>query len=285
MARRLLKFCRRSKNRWLPLLLSVILAVSINIGYRLPSYGNPWLDILLQGIQILQISQLSDAQEVQLGEEINQNLLTGNDLRLNRNPQLNRYLNKIGQRIAKTSDRSNIPYTFQIIEDDSVNAFATMGGFVYINTGLMVKAENEAELASVVAHEVGHIVARHSIKGIQRMAIAQGLMRATGLDQSDAIKLGVEVGFNLPRSRENELEADQLGLTNLTRSGYAPIAMVTFMETLLQYSGGTNLAILSTHPDTEKRIIQLRQQLNQATAYRGDGLNHKEYQSQIRSLF
>ena len=285
MARRLLKIFRRSKNRWLPLLLSVILAVSINIGYRLPSYGNPWLDILLQGIQILQISQLSDAQEVQLGEEINQNLLNQNEIRLNRNPQLNRYLNKIGQRIAKTSDRSNIPYTFQIINDDSVNAFATMGGFVYINTGLMVKAENEAELASVVAHEVGHIVARHGIKGIQRMAIAQGLMRATGLDQSDAIKLGVEVGFNLPRSRENELEADQLGLTNLTSAGYAPIAMVTFMETLLKYSGSTNLAILSTHPDTEQRIIQLRQQLNPATANTGDGLNSKEYQSQIRSLF
>ena len=189
MARRLLQFFRRSQNRWLCVLLSVILA--INIGYRLPSYANPWLDILLQGIQILQISQLSDAQEVQLGEEINQNLLTGNDLRLNRNHQLNRYLNKIGQRIAKTSDRPDIPYTFQIIDDDSVNAFATMGGFVYINTGLMVKAENEAELASVVAHEVGHIVARHSIKAIQRQAIAQGLMKATGLDQSDAIRLGV----------------------------------------------------------------------------------------------
>lgn len=281
----MLKFWERGKNRWLSVLLSVTFFVMVTVGYRTPSYSNPWLDILIQGIQILQISQLSDSQEVELGKEINQQLLTQNNLRVNRNPQLNRYLNSIGQRIARNSDRPSLPYTFQIIDDDAVNAFATMGGFVYINTGLMVKASNEAELASVVAHEVGHIVGRHALKAIQRRAIAQGLMRATGLEESDAIRLGIEVGFNLPRSRENELEADQFGLNNLQQARYAPIAMVTFMETLLKYSRGSNLAILSTHPATQDRIVLLREQLNPNTANRGDGLNPREYQRQIRSLF
>lgn len=279
----MLKFWERGKNRWLSLLVSVIFWVTI-VGYRTPSYSNSWLDILIQGIQILQISQLSDSQEVQLGKEIDQQLLAQNNLSINRNPQLNRYLDSIGQRIARNSERPKLPYTFQVVEDDSVNAFATMGGFVYINTGLMVKAANEAELASVVAHEVGHIVARHAIKGIQRRAIALGLMRAAGLEESDAIRLGIEVGFNLPHSRENELEADQLGLNNLQRAGYAPIAMVNFMETLLEYSSSTNLAILSTHPATQDRIVLLREELNPNTANRGNGLNPREHQRQIRSL-
>ncbi|ELR97667.1 M48 family metallopeptidase [Gloeocapsa sp. PCC 73106] len=265
-------------------LIAIIVTLIITLSYQLPSYGNRWFEILIQGVQILQITQLSDADEVKLGEKINQQLLESGEVKLNRDREINGYLDKMGQRLAQSSDRPNIPYTFLVVNDDSVNAFATMGGFVYIHTGLMVKADNEAELASVVAHEIGHIVGRHALKQMRQQAIAQGVMTATGLDENEAIQIGVEVGLRLPRSREAEKEADQLGLANLKSAGYAPIAMITFMEKLLKLSESGTLTILSTHPATSERIVKLREAIDPVTANQGDGLNSKEYRRQIQSL-
>lgn len=265
-------------------LISITIALSITVSYQLPSYGNRWFEILRQGMQVIQITQISDADEVKIGEQINQSLLETGEIELNSNPQLNLYLNRIGQRLAQSSDRANIPYTFQVVNSDQINAFATMGGYVYINTGLMATAANEAELASVVAHEIGHIVGRHSLKRMRQQAIAEGLLTATGLEERQVVQLGIEVGFHLPRSREQELEADQLGLVNLKNAGYAPIAMISFMEKLLESDSSNIPSILSTHPDTKIRVVELQQSIDLSTAQQGDGLNPREHQRQIRSL-
>jgi len=156
-----------------------------------------------------------------------------------------------------------------------------MGGFVYINTGLIATADNESELASVVAHEIGHIASRHAVEQMRQRAIAQGLLSAAGLDESNAVQIGVELAVSRPNSRQDELEADERGLRMLRQAGYAPIGMVTFMEKL-QRQGGAPPSFLSTHPATGERIQALKAQMNNPT--QGDGLNPQLYQQRTQAL-
>ena len=263
-------------------LLSVFTTVTLVVATPQVSQAIPFFELLLRGIQIIQLSNISDNQEVQLGKQINQQLVS-QEIKLYRNEEINRYVEQIGQQLAKVSERTEIPYTFQVVENQSVNAFATMGGFVYVNTGLLQEADNEAELAGVMAHEIAHIVARHSINQMREMAIANGVAAVAGLDRNIAIQLGVELALRRPNSRQDELEADQLGLENLKQAGYAPYGMVSFMETLLK-AGGSVPAFLSTHPGTAERIKALEEAIDPKTAYVGDGLDEIAYKNQIRDL-
>jgi predicted Zn-dependent protease len=273
----------RFRKNCLYALLSVFLALSICLTNTVPSYGVSWLELILKGAQIIQLSSISDKQEAELGKEINQELINSGQARISRNQEITRYINQIGQRLARNSERSQINYTFQVVEDKSINAFATMGGYVYINTGLITTAENEAELASVIGHEIGHIVGRHAIKQMRERAIASGVLSAAGLDRSAAVQIGVELAVSRPNSREDELEADEFGLKNLKKAGYAPIGMVTFMEKLLK-QGGSTPTFLSTHPATSDRIKALEQKIDSQTAKSGDGLNQQAYKNRTSSL-
>ncbi|MEO1467244.1 MAG: M48 family metallopeptidase, partial [Cyanobacteria bacterium J06633_1] len=183
----------------------------------------------------------------------------------------------------KTSQRPNIPYTFQVVNDNSINAFATMGGYVYINKGLIAAADNEAELASVIGHEIGHIAGRHGIEQMRDRALAQGLLSAAGLDRSSAVQIGVELAVSRPNGRADELEADRFGLVNMTRANYAPAGILGFMQKLLQ-RGGSTPSFLSTHPATSERITNLKQQIDPVNANRGDGLDSRAYRRRISSL-
>jgi len=273
---------RRYRRLLLYPLMSLFMAVSLVVATPQVSQGIPLFELLLRGIQIIQLSNISDNQEVQLGKQINQQLVR-REIRLYRNDQINRYVRQIGERLAEVSERPEIPYTFQVVNNDSVNAFATMGGYVYLNTGLLKEADNEAELASVVAHEIAHIVARHSINQMREAAIANGVTAVAGLDRNVAIQLGVELALRRPKSRKHEFEADILGLENLTRAGYAPYGMVSFMKKLLK-AGGSVPAFLSTHPGTPQRIDALEKAIDPATAYVGDGLDELDYKNNIRPL-
>ena len=226
---------------------------------------------------------MSDTQEIQLGKQINQELVKEGRIKVSNNARINRYLNRIGQRLAQKSARSNITYTFQVVNDKSINAFATMGGFVYIHTGLMTEADNEAELASVVAHEIGHVSGRHAIEQMRQQALTRGLLSAAGLDEQAAVQIGVQLALNLPNSREDEFEADQLGLANLKRAGYAPSGMVSFMKKLGK-KGGSVPTFLSTHPATSDRVAALERAIDPQTANAGDGLNNQAYKNKIRPL-
>ncbi|MDJ0576038.1 MAG: M48 family metallopeptidase [Xenococcaceae cyanobacterium MO_234.B1] len=248
-----------------------------------PTRAIPWIELFIRGAQIYQLSSISDKQEVELGGEINQELIKSGQAKIYRNKEITRYVNQIGQRLAKTSARPDIPYTFQVVDDKNVNAFATMGGYVYVNTGLMLKAENEAELASVIGHEIGHIAGRHAIEQMRQRAISQGVLSAAGLERSQAVQIGVELAVNRRNSREDELEADGFGLDNLQKAGYAPSAMVSFMKKLLQ-QGNSIPTFLSTHPATSERIRLLQQNIDSKTANVGNGLNSKVYRNRIRSI-
>ena len=158
-----------------------------------------------------------------------------------------------------------------------------MGGYVYLNKGLIAAADNEAELASVIGHEIGHIAGRHGIEQMRDRALAQGLLSAAGLDRSDAIQIGVELAVSRPNSRSDELEADRFGLENMVEANYAPAGILGFMQKLLR-KGGSAPSFLSTHPATSERIRILQQQIDPQTANVGNGLDRQAYQSRIRSL-
>lgn len=273
---------RRYRRRFLYPLLSLVLTLSLVVGTSQVARAIPWLDLIFQGVQVIQLSNISDRQEVQIGQQINRQLVS-EEIRLYRNPEITRYIEEIGQRLEQQSKRPDIPYTFQVVDDKSINAFATMGGFVYINRGLIASADNEAQLASVMAHEIGHIAARHAIQQMRQTAIARGLATAAGLNSNTLVNIGVELALQRPNSRKDEFQADQLGLEDLKQTGYAPSAMVAFMEKLLK-KGDSVPTFLSTHPATSDRITALQQAIAPAQADRGDGLNSNVYKNRIRAL-
>lgn len=271
------------RRRWLYGLFSVVIAISIGLTNVQAARAVSWFELLIRGTQILQLATMSNQQEVQLGQQINQQLIKSGQAKLYRDRDINKYINDIGQLLAQNSDRPELPYTFQVVDDKSINAFATMGGFVYVNTGLILKADNESELASVIGHEIGHIVGRHAIKQMRETAIAQGVLSSAGLDTSQAVQIGVELALTRRNSRQDELEADRFGLENLKKAGYAPVGMLGFMQKLLE-AGGSTPSFLSTHPATSERIKRLEKEIDATTRNNGKGLDPQDYQRKIRQL-
>lgn len=290
MMKNLLLTLWRRQRRWLYATLALVTALSLWAGTPQSAQAISWLELIFRGAQILQLSNISDRQEVAIGSQIDQQItrqLARNRTPVIHDPAIDSYINQLGQRLAQSSTRPNVPYTFQVVDNRDVNAFATMGGFVYVNLGLMLLAENEAELASVVAHEIGHIAGRHAIEQMRDRAIRSGILSAAGLDASQAVQIGVQLALELPNSREAEFEADRLGLGNLRQAGYAPTAMVTFMQKLQQQSGNRFVpTILSTHPATGDRIRILQNNLraNPPNVNQADGLDSQQYRDTLRQL-
>lgn len=280
----LFKIPKTYYRRFIYAFTALFVSITINLVQAQPSLGISWLDLIKSGLQVVQISNISKAQEVELGKSINQELISSGQAKIYRNQSIENYVAQIGQRLAKTSQRSDIPYTFQIVDDDGINAFATMGGYVYVNKGLIAAADNEAELASVIGHEIGHIAARHSLEHMRESAVKQGLLSAAGLDRSDAVQIGVELAVSRPNGRSDELEADRFGLNNMTKANYAPAGILGFMQKLLQAGGGSTPSFLSTHPATSERIKILKELIDSKTANVGDGLDNRAYKSRISSL-
>ena len=189
--------------------------------------------------------------------------------------KLRAYVRRIGLKLAAVSEARDLPYTFTILNDDKVNAFALPGGYVYITRGLLALAENEAEMAGVLAHEIGHVAARHTAERYSTaMATNLGLMilGAIGSQAGIPSSVGQVIGYGAQAalqgySREQELEADMLGVRYMTRSGYSPHAMTSFfhkmgahadLEKEMAGKDKDEMAnnIMATHPRTAQRITQ-----------------------------
>ena len=269
------------RHRWVYLIISITVTLSILLSSTIATWAIPLPELIFRGVQIIQLSNLSARQEVALGEQINEELLS-KQVRLFRNPEAQNYINQIGQRLVQASDRPNIPYTFQVIDDRNINAFATMGGFVYVHTGLIAAASNEAELASVIAHEIGHIAGRHAIKQMRQAAVAAGVASAVGVDRNKLVQIGVELALNRPKSREAEYEADRMGLETLIRAGYSPRGAIDFMAKLLK--SGSPPTIISTHPATRDRISAMQQLLDPSLFNSGDGLDNNFYRATVERI-
>jgi predicted Zn-dependent protease len=185
------------------------------------------------------------------------------------NESWQQYLNKVGQKIVAICDRKDITYTFTVIESDDINAFAAPGGHIYFYTGLLRVMENEAEMAAVLAHEISHVVARHSIKRIQAsMGASLAAKLLLGDKSSEVIQSAVGVGMGLAfasYSRENEREADKFGIYYMKMAGYNPNAEITMFDKLAAAGGSQQSNIFeqlaSSHPQTIERINNAKSEI------------------------
>jgi len=273
---------KRLSRRWLYGAIALIVATGLVATTPQPSKADiNFFDLIFNGIQYIQLSNLSDEQEVDLGQQTDRALKRQGVRVLRQDAAVSQYINEIGQRLAMVSERPQIPYTFQIVADDSINAFATSGGFVYLNTGLIKAANNEAELAGVVAHEIGHIVGRHSVNRMREITLANGIVGALGVSQDDLVNIGVQLALFLPNSRTAEYEADELGYVNLGQAGYDQRGLISFMQNL---SSGTP-EFFSSHPDPDNRVDRLQEMY--ADSHREEatyGNNPEIYRSRISGL-
>jgi beta-barrel assembly-enhancing protease len=277
---------RKLQHYWkfaIALVMSLLLAVSLNPFVANALDLSDLFRILPSAIQIIQLSSIGDNEEVSLGQQIDSQIQQ--EVRISRDPAANALVSRLGQILVPTSDRPNIPYTFRVVDDTNLNAFATMGGFVYINTGTIAAADNVAQLASVIGHEMGHISGRHSLEQMKQMAIAQGIATIAGVADDRLVGIGVNLALRLPNSREAEFDADRRGLLNITKSGFAARAMPAFMQKLTRSGGGGAPAFLSTHPATEDRISALNQSIQANNLNTSGGLNDADYQRIWRSRF
>ncbi|BAZ06011.1 hypothetical protein NIES3974_26680 [Calothrix sp. NIES-3974] len=280
---KLFNFHHQVRRRWLYPVISVVVAVSIGLANVVPAQANinRWLPSIIRGVQVYQLSNISPRQEIELGRQMNDQIRQ--NMRFVRDPNINEYVRQIGQRLVSQSERPDYPFTFQVVDNNTINAFATTGGFVYLHSGLIKSVENEAELASVLGHEIGHITGRHLIGQLRQRAIASGVASAAGIDRNTAVSLGVELALNLPRSRQDEFDADRRGLRMLSKAGYAQSAMISFMQTLQRRSPSIP-AFLSTHPPMRDRIAALQRLINSEPTIGQDGLNTSQYRARISNL-
>jgi predicted Zn-dependent protease len=179
------------------------------------------------------------------------------------------YVNRIGQNIVKNSD-CKVPFTIKVIDSDEINAFALPGGFFYVNSGLILNADEEAELAGVMAHETAHVCAHHAVREMTRMNYAQlGTIPLifiggwTGYGIYEAASIGIPITF-MKFSREFESQADYLGVQYMYRAGYDPQAFITFFEkiqALEKRKPGAVAKVFADHPQTPDRILHTQEEI------------------------
>jgi predicted Zn-dependent protease len=214
-----------------------------------------------------QLSLFDEAEEIAMGAAVDQEFLANSGVYSD--PRLAAYVSQLGLRLAAVSERPDLPWTFRIADDEGVNAFALPGGRVYVTRGLLAHLSHEAELAGVLGHEIGHVTARHAVNGISReLAISLGVAAGLALlDADDTTELVSGLGLDLlflKFGRNQERQADQLGVRYAQRAGLDPHGMVDALRVLQQVSHaqaeGWFPVWLSTHPDPDKRWQRLAEE-------------------------
>jgi predicted Zn-dependent protease len=205
--------------------------------------------------------------EIRMGKEYAQQVEAS--VKLVQDPVVTEYVNRIGQNLVRNSD-AQVPFTIKVIDSDDVNAFALPGGFFYVNSGLILAADEEAELAGVMAHEIAHVAARHATRQMTRAQWANiGTIPlifvggGIGYAVRSAAGLGLPLTF-LTFSRGFEAEADYLGLQYMYKTGYDPNAFISFFEKIQakeKKRPGTLAKAFSTHPQTPDRITKSQEEI------------------------
>lgn len=216
------------------------------------------------------LNLVSESQEISMGKEYDKELQ--GSLGLYDNPELQKYVQDLGTRLAAKSERSNLPWTFRVVDDPVVNAFALPGGFIYVTRGILAHMKSEAQLAGVMGHEIGHVTARHSVNSMSNQLLAQlGLVVGMVLAPDEMQQYGeianaaLGVLF-LKFSRDDESQADQLGVRYMARIDTDPNELIGVMDMLgrvSQASGGGRVPEwLATHPNPANRAQQIRSDID-----------------------
>ncbi len=212
-------------------------------------------------------SLVSEGQEIDMGQQAM--LQVDASMGLYDDPELQAYVDSVGQAMAAVSERPDLPWSFKVVDDPVINAFALPGGPVYLARGIMAHFNSEAEMASVLGHEIGHITARHSVEQISRAQLMQiGLVASVVLVPElrpfgDALGGGLSILF-LKFGRDDESQSDQLGFRYMTRLGYDPqgaVDMFEILERQRESTGSTVPEWQSTHPDPGNRVLAAEQRI------------------------
>lgn len=209
--------------------------------------------------------------DVKLGKQYA--MMVESSARMIQDPVIDEYINRVGQNLVRNSD-AKVPFTIKVIDSDDINAFALPGGFFYVNSGLILAADNEAELAGVMAHEISHVVLRHATREMTRANYVSlstvplmfvinswGLYEATNL----AMSLALPVTF-MKFSRDFEAQADYFGLQYMYKAGYDPQAFISFFEkikALEKQKPGIIAKAFESHPPTPERILKSQEEIRE----------------------
>jgi len=208
---------------------------------------------------------ISIEEEWQLGSQLSQDV--EKQVRFNNDPAINAYVRNMGQKIvAQAAPPFNqLPWNFHVVQDDSINAFAIPGGHVYVHTGLIKNANNASQLAGVMAHEISHVLARHTTEQLSRqygLSVIASAVLGQNPGQLQQIAAQIVAGGALARfSREAEREADNIGIQAMAAAGYNPNGMASMFEVLLAQQRGQPSRVeqfFSTHPLTDERVRDAR---------------------------
>src|SRR5690349_18116370 len=239
-----------------------------------------------------QLMLVSEDQEIAMGRQADSAVVTS--IGLYADPVWQRYIQQFGARIAATSERPSLPWTFRVVDDPAVNAFALPGGFIYVTRGLLAHLTNEAELASVVGHEIGHVTARHTAAEMSKQQLIGLGLAAGSMASSQVAKyagtanqaLGI---LYLKFSRDDESQADQLGLRYMRRASYDPRQMpevFLMLGRLTAAEGGSRLPTwLETHPSPANRVASISAQIAALPQdFSGTSVNRDAYERLLDGL-
>src|SRR3954471_17405091 len=230
-----------------------------------------------------ELALVSESQEIQMGQQAAQEV--AQTIGLYNDAKATAYVSEVGKRMAAASERPNLPWEFHIVEDPSVNAFALPGGFIYVTRGLMGTINDEAELATVVGHEIGHVTNRHSVQQISKQELAQIGLGVGSILSSDVAKFGqlASAGLSvlfLKYSRDAENQADQAGFRYALNQNYDVREMTNVFQTLNRISegsgGGKLPEWLATHPNPENRIEHIEHLLDTLSRDPSKGVTNRE---------
>jgi len=234
---------------------------------------------------------VSESQEIQMGQQADSQVIAS--IGLYPDPALQSYVQGLGTRLATTSERPNLSWTFRVVDDPAVNAFAIPGGFVYVTRGILAHMTTEAELATVMGHEIGHVTARHTAHEMSREQVA-GLGLAIGSIASSQIARYAGVASQalgvlfLKFSRDNENQADELGVRYSSRANYDSRQMVDVMRVLdkITAQGGGRLPEwLATHPDPGNRIAHINAVIaRMQTDFAGATVNRDAFERRLDGI-
>lgn len=241
-----------------------------------------------------QLSLVPESEELAIGAEQYVPTQQTQGGRFYVDPELNLYVQEVGQKLARVSDRPDLPYEFVVLNNSVPNAWALPGGKIAINRGLLTKLDDEAQLASVLGHEIVHAAARHSVQRMQQAQLISLGVAGLGFAVSDnewagLIMGGAALGAQLALaqySQGDELESDHYGINYMKKAGYDPQAAVELQQLFLELSEGRDQGFLqglfATHPPSAKRVAENRELVNKigAGGYRGADV----YQRKLATL-
>ena len=236
---------------------------------------------------------VSESQEIEMGTQYDKEVIA--TIGLYPDPALQTYIQQLGSRLAATSERTKLPWTFRVVDDPAVNAFALPGGYIYVTRGILAHLNSEAELAGVVGHEIGHVTARHTASQMSKQQLA-GLGLAIGSLASSKIEryagiAGQALGvLFLKFSRDNENQADELGLRYMGRANYDPRQMPQIFRMLDRVSAATGGSgrlpeWLATHPNPGNRFEHITTLISRMPQeFAGTIVNRESYERRLDGM-